>query len=73
MNYIEPKEPLQPPIVINFGDIWPTSEPLSGVLGTTSCLSVLVASTADRGSDVGQTSQKLMMMGWWGWGLPCAL
>ena len=33
MNYKESKPP-PPPIVIKFGDVWPTSEPLSAVLGT---------------------------------------
>ena len=41
MNYVEGKAtppPPPPPFVINFGDVWPTPEPLSAVLETTNCL-----------------------------------
>ena len=62
MNYIytvESKATPHPPFVINFGDVWPTSEPLSAVLGT-NVTKELVHNIADRGSDVGRTSPKLM-------------
>ena len=38
-----------PPFRINFGDFWPTSEPLSAVLGT-NVTKELVPNTDDRGS-----------------------
>ena len=60
------KQTPYPPIVINFGNIWPTSELLSVVLGTNVlCVSraanysTVVSNTANRGSDVGQMFQKI--------------
>ena len=65
------------PFVNTFGDVWPTPEPLSAVLGTnvrfraviqratTEQLyrQLVVPNSADRGSCVGQTSPKIMTKG----------
>ena len=60
-NYAHPP----PSFVFIFGDVWPTPEPLSAVLGTTVLwvqgiyvITIVVPSTADRGSGVGQMSHQ---------------
>ena len=61
MNYTERKANT---ILIHFGDFWPTSEPLSAVLGFNVLWvqgSTLVANTADRAK--AQKSPKLKTMG----------
>ena len=58
-----PPLPLPPwSLILGTCGLWPTSEPLSAILGTTILWdqgSTVVPNTANRGSDVGQKSSKI--------------